>query len=576
MPPQALDKRGVALARGGGRAARTTWSWCGRGDAAADARAAGSAAEPAGFGRAGRRRARRAAPRARGRGSGGRRRGGHGRGACGGRGGRARAFGGPRGAAGRHPEAVHPQRLRPAPLRRGADRPRIRRPRRRRPWRRPPPAGCRCLRARRPCASDAHAGEGGAHVVAAVGEDGAVAVEARAVVLATGSRERGLGALDVAGSRPAGVHSGRQRPELHEPAGLFARAARGGAGVGRHRAHHGAPHGVPRGAGGGRIRDHAAPLGLRRNIVQCLDDFGIPLHLSSTVVRLEGEGRLSAVYVARVDPDTRQVVPGNRGARRVRHPAPFGGGFCPRTRWRRRRAWQLDEATGGPRVDNRLRTNVEGIFACGNALHIHDLVDYASAEGELAGRAAAACALAGRGGPAGDAADGAGAAAAGDAPADAGAPAAGAPAGAGADVPAGSGVLAGASDAAPAASSGFAAAPAVPGGGGRGRARRGAAGHRALDARRRGRVAVFPGGARHPQPPVRRGGHRRRRGTCANCARRRRWLPCRPKWCRSTWRASTCRGLSAVRVSAAGGPARAGRRRAGPAARRREMGGGAD
>lgn len=302
---------------------------------------------------------------------------------------------------------------------------------------------------------DAHAGEGGAHVVAAVGEGGAVAVEARAVVLATGSRERGLGALDVAGSRPAGVHSAGSAQNFMNLQGCLPGrrvVVLGSGDIGLIMARRMVCQGAQV-VGVYEIMPH--PSGLRRNIVQCLDDFGIPLHLSSTVVRLEGEGRLSAVYVARVDPDTRQVVPGTE-ERVACDTLLLSVGLLPENEVAKTAGVQLDEATGGPRVDNRLCTSVEGIFACGNALHIHDLVDYASAEGELAGRAAAAGALAVRRGPADAGADGAGAAAAGDAPADAGAPA-----GAGADVPAGSGVLAGASDAA-LASAGLAGAPAVP------------------------------------------------------------------------------------------------------------------
>ena len=143
------------------------------------------------------------------------------------------------------------------------------------------------------------------------------------------------------------------------------------------------------------------PSGLRRNIVQCLDDFGIPLHLSSTVTRLEGEGRLTAVYVSRVDPGTLQVIPGTE----TRVPCDtllLSVGLLPENEVAKSAGVQLDDATGGPRVDNHLATSVEGLFACGNALHIHDLVDYASTEGETAGRSAALFALGRAEGAAGD------------------------------------------------------------------------------------------------------------------------------------------------------------------------------
>lgn len=131
------------------------------------------------------------------------------------------------------------------------------------------------------------------------------------------------------------------------------------------------------------------PSGLKRNIVQCLDDFGIPLHLSSTVVRLEGADRLEAVWVARVDPTARRPVPGTE--RRVAcDTLLLSVGLIPENEVAKSAGVALDAVTGGPAVDDRLATSVAGIFSCGNSLHVHDLADFAAQEGEVAGSSAAA------------------------------------------------------------------------------------------------------------------------------------------------------------------------------------------
>ncbi|MVX61077.1 hypothetical protein GKZ27_06380 [Enterorhabdus mucosicola] len=130
------------------------------------------------------------------------------------------------------------------------------------------------------------------------------------------------------------------------------------------------------------------PSGLRRSIVQCLDDFGIPLELSCTVTRLEGEGRLEAVWVSDVDSATLSPLTGTE--RRV--PCDtllLSVGLLPENELAKTVEVQLDAVTGGAQVDDALQTSVPGIFACGNALHIHDLADYASEEGEKAGMSAA-------------------------------------------------------------------------------------------------------------------------------------------------------------------------------------------
>lgn len=232
-------------------------------------------------------------------------------------------------------------------------------------------------------------GEDAPLVVHAVDACGAHAIETRAVVLATGSRERGLGALNMAGSRPSGVFSAGSAQNFMNLQGCLPgrRAVILGSGdIGLIMARRLASQGADV-VSVHELMPH--PSGLRRNVVQCLDDFGIPLHLSSTVTRLEGEGRLSAVYVSQVDPDTIEVIPGTE-QRIACDTLLLSVGLLPENEVAKSAGVTLDAVTGGARVDNRLAADVPGVFACGNALHVHDLVDHASQEGERAGAAAAA------------------------------------------------------------------------------------------------------------------------------------------------------------------------------------------
>jgi hypothetical protein len=127
--------------------------------------------------------------------------------------------------------------------------------------------------------------------------------------------------------------------------------------------------------------------GLKRNIVQCLDDFGIPLLLSHTVTRIEGKRRVEAVWVGEVD-ERMRPIPGTE----VRYPCDtllLSVGLLPENELSRDAGVELSGVTRGPVVDQSLQTSVPGVFACGNVLHVHDLVDYVSQEAAAAGRAAA-------------------------------------------------------------------------------------------------------------------------------------------------------------------------------------------
>ena len=212
---------------------------------------------------------------------------------------------------------------------------------------------------------------------------------AKAVVLATGSRERGLGALGIAGARPSGVYTAGCAQNFMNLQGLVpgSKAVVLGSGdIGLIMARRMSLSGI-KVLGVYEIMPFSS--GLRRNIVQCLDDFGIPLHLSRTVVSLEGETRLQAVVVADVDPATRRPIEGTE----ERIPCDtlvLSCGLIPENEVAKTAGVALSPITGGAIVDERLATSTPGIFACGNALHVHDLADFASEEGERAGAFAAA------------------------------------------------------------------------------------------------------------------------------------------------------------------------------------------
>lgn len=226
------------------------------------------------------------------------------------------------------------------------------------------------------------------HKLTLVNASGVQPVLTKAVVIATGSRERGLGALNVSGTRPAGVFSAGSAQNFMNLQGCTPGrevVILGSGDIGLIMARRLTMEGA-RVVGVYELMPH--PSGLRRNIVQCLDDFGIPLHLSRTVTRIEGESRVEAVYLSQVDPDTLQVIP----CTEERIPCDtllLSVGLIPENEVTKTAGVNLDGVTGGAVVDNHLSTEVPGIFVCGNALHVHDLVDYVSLEGEVAGRQAA-------------------------------------------------------------------------------------------------------------------------------------------------------------------------------------------
>ena len=225
-------------------------------------------------------------------------------------------------------------------------------------------------------------------VTATNSRDGVFQIQAKAVILAMGCRERSKGALNIAGSRPAGIYSAGTAQKYVNLKGYMPGknvVILGSGDIGLIMARRMTLEGA---------KVHAVcelmPYsgGLARNIEQCLNDFNIPLRLSHTVVEIHGRERLEGVTIAGVDErrrpiaETREYIPCDTLLLSV--------GLIPENELSKTAGVTLDRITGGAAVDQDRQTNVEGIFACGNVLHVHDLVDYVSEEAEIAGSSAAA------------------------------------------------------------------------------------------------------------------------------------------------------------------------------------------
>jgi NADPH-dependent 2,4-dienoyl-CoA reductase/sulfur reductase-like enzyme len=219
-------------------------------------------------------------------------------------------------------------------------------------------------------------------------ERGLQVFQAKAIILAMGCRERPRGALAIPGTRCAGVFSAGTAQRFVNLEGYMPgrRVVILGSGdIGLIMARRMTLQGAKVLA---CVELMPYSSGLNRNIVQCLQDYSIPLLLSHTVVDIQGRDRLTGVTVAQVGVD-RKPIPGTE-----QHMACdtllLSVGLIPENELSLGAGVQLSGITGGPLVDNSLQTNVPGIFACGNVLHVHDLVDHVSAESAVAGRAAAA------------------------------------------------------------------------------------------------------------------------------------------------------------------------------------------
>ena len=223
--------------------------------------------------------------------------------------------------------------------------------------------------------------------VTAASPDGLVKYRAGAVIFACGCRERPRGAIGIAGTRPAGVFSAGTAQRLinidgeHIGDDVF---ILGSGDIGLIMARRMTFEGA-RVKGVAELMPYSS--GLKRNIAQCLDDFGIPLMLSTTVVEIRGRERISSVVVAQVD-ERKRPIPST--AREIEcDTLLLSVGLLPENELARSASVSMCGVTGGANVDDTFMTNVDGVFMCGNCLHVHDLVDYVSAESAACGRAAA-------------------------------------------------------------------------------------------------------------------------------------------------------------------------------------------
>lgn len=213
--------------------------------------------------------------------------------------------------------------------------------------------------------------------------DGMFQIQAGAVILAMGCRERPRGALNIPGYRPAGIFSAGTAQRLVNIEGYMPGrevVILGSGDIGLIMARRMTLEGAKV-----KVVAELMPYsgGLKRNIVQCLDDYGIPLKLSHTVIDIEGKEHISAVTIAEVGPD-RRPIPGTE-ERYTCDTLLLSCGLIPENELSQSAGIEMSRITSGPVVNESLETNVPGIFACGNVLHVHDLVDYVSEEAGRAG-----------------------------------------------------------------------------------------------------------------------------------------------------------------------------------------------
>ena len=225
--------------------------------------------------------------------------------------------------------------------------------------------------------------------------EGIFEINAKSVILAMGCRERSRGALNIAGTRPAGIYSAGTAQKYVNVKGYLPGknvVILGSGDIGLIMARRMTLEGA---------KVHAVceimpySSGLKRNIVQCLDDFGIPLYLNHTITKIEGDGRVTGVVVSEVDPATKKPISGTE-----KHfdcdTVLFSVGLIPENELSKTAGVELSPRTRGAVVYENRETSIDGIFACGNVLQVHDLVDFVSEEAELAGKSAAEYVLGGQ------------------------------------------------------------------------------------------------------------------------------------------------------------------------------------
>lgn len=218
-------------------------------------------------------------------------------------------------------------------------------------------------------------------------EEGMFELQAKAVILAMGCRERSKGALNIPGYRPAGIYSAGTAQRLVNIEGFLPGrevVILGSGDIGLIMARRMTFEGAKV-----KVVAELMPYsgGLKRNIVQCLDDYDIPLKLSHTVVDIKGKERVEGITIAEVGPD-RRPIPGTEEY----YPCDtllLSCGLIPENDIVRGSGVEMSPITSGAVVNESLETSIEGVFACGNVLHVHDLVDFVSEEAAMAGKSAA-------------------------------------------------------------------------------------------------------------------------------------------------------------------------------------------
>ena len=218
-------------------------------------------------------------------------------------------------------------------------------------------------------------------------EHGMEVIKAKAIILAMGCRARPRGALNIPGLRPAGIYTAGTAQRLVNIEGHMVGkevVILGSGDIGLIMARRMTLEGAKV-----KVVAELMPYsgGLKRNIVQCLDDFNIPLKLSHTVVNIEGKSRVTGITLAEVGPD-RKPIPGTEEYYSC-DTLLLSCGLIPENELTKNMGAAMNPVTSGPMVSDKLETDTEGIFACGNVLHVHDLVDYVSEEAALAGKNAA-------------------------------------------------------------------------------------------------------------------------------------------------------------------------------------------
>ena len=218
-------------------------------------------------------------------------------------------------------------------------------------------------------------------------EEGLFEIQAKAVILAMGCRERSRGALNIPGYRPAGIFSAGTAQRLVNMEGFMPGrevVILGSGDIGLIMARRMTLEGAKV-----KVVAELMPYsgGLKRNIVQCLNDYDIPLKLSHTVVDIRGKERLTGITLAAVD-EKGKPIPGTEEDYTC-DTLLLSVGLIPENELSGSMGVEMNRVTSGPVVNESLETNIEGVFACGNVLHVHDLVDFVSEEAAAAGKNAA-------------------------------------------------------------------------------------------------------------------------------------------------------------------------------------------